>query len=74
MCSTRYKILWELSFQNKALAPSHAVLRLLDIFDKGFSYIESIYDSKPVIKKKKNSSSTFTTEKLQTQVAAKSKH
>ncbi len=61
---------WEQGTRN----PSHAVLRLLDIFDKDFSSIVSIYDSKPVTKKNKTSSSILTSEKPQTQVAAKSKH
>jgi putative transcriptional regulator len=39
---------WEQGARN----PSQVVLRLLEIFDKGFSSIEAIYKSKPVTRKK----------------------
>jgi putative transcriptional regulator len=58
---------WEQGTRN----PSHAVLRLLDIFDKDFALIESIYDSNPETKKKKTANSTA--ERQQERVVAKSK-
>jgi len=61
---------WEQGIRN----PSHAILRLLEIFDKSFSSIEAIYDSKPITKKNKSSSATLISEKPQTRVAAKSNH
>jgi putative transcriptional regulator len=62
---------WEQGIRN----PSHAVLRLLDIFDKDFHSIASIYESKPE-KKKSHSKVTFSTyisEKPQERFIAKSK-
>jgi putative transcriptional regulator len=62
---------WEQGTRN----PSHAVLRLLDIFDKNFSLIESIYDSKLITKKKKTTccNSTLSSERQRGSLVAKSK-
>lgn len=60
---------WEQGARN----PSHAVLRLLDIFNKDFSSIEAIYGSKAKHKKKKISNS-YPTEKSHESMIAKSRH
>jgi putative transcriptional regulator len=60
---------WEQGTRN----PSQAVLRLLDIFDRDFSCIEAIYDSKPVKKKKKNILSTCSNENPRESMVAKSR-
>lgn len=61
---------WEQGTRN----PSQAVLRLLDIFDKDFSSIEAIYESKAKPKKKKANSNSCMTERSHGCMVAKPRH
>lgn len=61
------------AWEQGARHPSQAVLRLLDIFDKDFSSIEAIYESKTKPKKEKFNSSC-TTERSQGRIVAKSRY
>lgn len=56
---------WEQGTRN----PSHAVLRLLDIFNKDFSSIEAIYESRAKTKKRKISNSCITEKSYERMVA-----